>query len=379
MMYRTFISSAAALAAPRTINWGFLSAGKISSDFVQAMKVTENATATAVAARSSSSARKFADKHNIGKVHESYQDLVNDPDVDVVYVGSVADTHYDLAKMCLEAEKPTLIEKPLALNFDETQELVNIAKEKNVFLLEGMWSRFFPAMKKAREIVDSGAIGDVCMVQADFGWNTKDCTPEDRMWNPLSGGMAYDIAMYCAMLGQVGFRHAEVDSVHALCTHKRQGMDQTIMANIVFNKVGAGKGGLQFYVTGEANTEERTVIQGSGGRITIAAPAHTPTEIKVSYDTGRGESKEEILSFPIPDDSWAQWHYPSSIGFKYQIEEVNECIRAGLKECPTFTHADSLQLAYLMDEILEQVDHQGFLEQKEARNEVSESFAAEAA
>ena len=378
-MYRTFISAAAALSTPRTINWGILSAGKISADFVQAMRVTEHSNAMAVAARSTSSAQKFADKHEIQKVHESYQDLVNDPDIDVVYVGSVADTHYDLTKMCLQANKPTLIEKPLALNFDEAKELIEIAKEENVFLLEGMWSRFFPAMRKAREIVDSGAIGDVCMVQADFGWNTKDCTPEDRMWNPLSGGMAYDIAMYCAMLGQVGFRGAEVDSVHALCTNKRKGMDQTIMANIVFNKVGAGKGGLQFYVTGEANTEERTVIQGSNGRITIAAPAHTPTEIKVSYDTGRGESKEEELSYPIPDDSWADWNYPRSIGFKYQIEEVNKCIRAGLKESPEFTHNDSLQLAYLMDEILEQVDHKGFLDQKKVRSERMEGVAAKAA
>ena len=142
-------------------------------------------------------------------------------------------------------------------------------------------------------------------------------------------------------------------------------MDQTVMANIVFNKVGSGKGGLQFYVTGQANTEERTVIQGSKGRITIRAPAHVPSEISVSYDTGRGESRVENHSFPLMDDSYAEWNYPNSIGFVYQIDEVNKCILSESKECSTFTHADSLQLAYLMDEILEQVNHEGFIEQKQ--------------
>lgn len=367
-MHRSLVTAAAAIvsgSSKGTINWGILSTGKISNDFVNAMKSSKNSSAFAVAARSEASAKVFAEKHTIAKVHNSYQDLVKDPDIDVVYVGSVADVHYDLAKMCLEAKKPTVIEKPLALNFRDAEELVEMAKENNVFLMEGMWSRFFPAMKKAREIVDSGAIGDVCMVQADFGWNTKDCTEDDRMWNPLSGGMTYDIAMYCAMLGQVAYRDAEVDSVHALCTNKRKGMDQTVMANIVFNKVGSGKGGLQFYVTGQANTEERTVIQGSKGRITIRAPAHVPSEISVSYDTGRGESKVENHSFPLMDDSYAEWNYPNSIGFVYQIDEVNKCILSESKECSTFTHADSLQLAYLMDEILEQVNHEGFIEQKQ--------------
>ena len=167
-MHRSLVTAAAAIvsgSSKGTINWGILSTGKISNDFVNAMKSSKNSSAFAVAARSEASAKVFAEKHTIAKVHNSYQDLVKDPDIDVVYVGSVADVHYDLAKMCLEAEKPTVIEKPLALNFRDAEELVEMAKEKNVFLMEGMWSRFFPAMKKAREIVDSGAIGDVCMVQ----------------------------------------------------------------------------------------------------------------------------------------------------------------------------------------------------------------------
>lgn len=307
-------------------------------------------------------------------------------DIDVIYVGSVADTHFDLAKMCLEAKKPTLVEKPLALNYDESKKLVQLAKKENTFLMEGMWSRFFPAMRKARSIVDSGDIGDIVCVQGDFGWNTEDCTPEDRMFNPLSGGMAYDIAMYLAMLGQVGFRDATVDHVHAICANKRKGMDQTIMTNVLFNKfddsvggTGSSKGSLQFYVTGQANTEERTVIQGTEGRITITPPAHTPNSITVNYDAGRGESRQEIHDYPLPDDSWTEWNYPRSIGFSYQIQEVSECIRNGKKESEHFTHDDSLQLAYIMDEILEQVGHEGFIEDKQKRSEILGTKAFESA
>jgi len=360
----------------RDVRWGILSCGKISADFVKAMSVTEGACAHAVAARSKASAQKFAESHGIKKVHDSYEALVNDPDIDVVYIGSVADTHYKLAKMCLEAKKPTLVEKPLALNYDEAKLLVDLAREQDVFFMEGMWSRFFPAMKKARSIVDAGGIGDIVCVQGDFGWNTKDCTPDDRMWNPLSGGMSYDIAMYLAMLGQVGYRGATVKNVHAVCPNKRNGMDQTILANVLFSKVddsigGAGpsKGSLQFYVTGQANTEERTVIQGTEGRITITPPAHTPNSITVNYDTGRGESREEFLDYALPDDSWTQWNYPRSIGFTYQIQEVSECIRNGKKESEHFTLNDSIQLAHIMDEILEQVGHEGFIEDKHKRSE----------
>eukprot|EP00816_Leptocylindrus_hargravesii_P000666 CAMPEP_0196828054 /NCGR_PEP_ID=MMETSP1362-20130617/94478_1 /TAXON_ID=163516 /ORGANISM="Leptocylindrus danicus, Strain CCMP1856" /LENGTH=360 /DNA_ID=CAMNT_0042208715 /DNA_START=43 /DNA_END=1125 /DNA_ORIENTATION=+ len=353
----------------RDVRWGILSCGKISADFVKAMSVTESVcTAYAVAARSKASAQKFAELHGIEKVHESYEALVNDPDIDVVYIGSVADTHYKLAKMCLEAKKPTLVEKPLALNYDEAKLLVDLAREQDVFFMEGMWSRFFPAMKKARSIVDSGGIGDIVCVQGDFGWNTKDCKPDDRMWNPLSGGMSYDIAMYLAMLGQVGYRGATVKNVHAVCPNKRNGMDQTILANVFFNKPDDSVGSLQMFVTGQANTEERTMIQGTKGRITITPPAHTPSNISVNYDIGRGESRQDFHDYPLPDDSWAQWNYPRSIGFAYQIQEVNECIRNDLKESEHFTLDDSLQLAFIMDEILEQIGHEGWMEDKEKRN-----------
>lgn len=121
---------------------------------------------------------------------------MEDPEVDVVYVGSIADQHAKMTKMCLEAGKPTVCEKPLTLNTKDTVELVQFARDNDVFLLEGMWTRFFPAMAKVNGIISSGEIGNVINVQGDFGWYNVDCPfPEDRIWNPSSGGMTYDIGM----------------------------------------------------------------------------------------------------------------------------------------------------------------------------------------
>ncbi len=190
------LSSSIIPAFGSPIRWGILSAGKISEDFVKAMSITEGAECVAVAARNSDKAHAFATKYDIPKSYGSYSDLLADPDIDVVYVGSIADQHAKMTKMCLEAKKPTVCEKPLTLTTKDTVDLVKTARDNDVFLCEGMWTRFFPAMAKVNDIISGGEIGDVVNVQGDFGWYNVDCPyPEDRIWNPESGGMTYDIGM----------------------------------------------------------------------------------------------------------------------------------------------------------------------------------------
>jgi len=113
-------------------------------------------------------------------------------------------------------------------------------------------------------------------------------------------------------------------------------------------------GFLQFYVTGEANTEERVVIQGTEGRIILDPPAHVPTIVRIQTDHGRGSAGEEVLEFPLEDDSCTTWNYPGSIGFSHQIQAVGEALRNGERQCRHYTHADSLQVASKLDQILQQ-------------------------
>jgi dihydrodiol dehydrogenase / D-xylose 1-dehydrogenase (NADP) len=362
------------------VRWGILSAGKISSDYAKAIAITDGAFVGAVAARSSDKAEEFANLHGIPKSYGSYSELLVDPDIDVVYVGSIADHHYALAAQSLKAGKPTVVEKPLTLSYKDTKSLVQLAKKRDVFLMyvtvdmgfwfgcmpffthflvvlfrEGMWTRCFPAMSKVSELIASGAIGNPSVVQADFGWSTANCGPEDRIWKPESGGMTLDIGMYMAQLGQVAFSNSTVTQIQSMGT-KKNGVDHTVLANIQYTSPDDDRTGmLQFYVTGEANTEERVVIQGTSGRISIDPAAHVPTVVRLLRNEGRGIAKEQVFRYRLPNDSYTSWNYPGSIGFTYQVQAVGEALRNGKKECHHFTLKDSLQVAAMLDTILQQI------------------------
>lgn len=338
-----------ASSSSRTIRWGILSAGKISSDYVKAIAQTEGAESVAIAARSAEKAASFAEAHGIPKSYGSYDELLADPDIDVVYVGSVADQHVPLATKALLANKPTVVEKPLALTLEDSQALVDLSRKQNIFLMEGLWTRCFPAVLKVRDLIQNDTIGKVVTVQADFGWSTADCGPDHRIWQPASGGMTFDVCMYLAQLGQVAFEGESIIDIQAMGSPKN-GVDHTILANAQYTNGGF----MQFYVTGEANTQERVVIQGTKGRIVIDPPAHVPTIVRVQTDKGRGMAAEEVLEFPLLDDSYTTWNYPGSIGFVHQIKAVGDALRGGKRECKHFTHEDSLQVASMIDQILKQ-------------------------
>ena len=150
---------ASCAAMGRPIRWGIMGSGLISSDFVGALKAlpADEAEVIAVGARSLEAAQAFATSLGVPKAHAGYEALASDPDVDVVYVGTVAQTHADCARIALAAGKPVLVEKPLAMNGEEAAELVALAKSRGLFLLEGMWTRFFPAVVKARELLEERA------------------------------------------------------------------------------------------------------------------------------------------------------------------------------------------------------------------------------
>ena len=187
------VSTLSRVPKEEPIRWGILCAGKISSDFAKAIAITEGAEVAAVAARSYAKAESFARSHGILKAFGSYTDLLNDPSIDVVYVGSIANQHHSLAVQSLLAKKPTLVEKPLTLTLKDTQQLVKLAKQEKVFLMEGLWTRCFPTIIKVQELIAEGAIGRVSTIQADFGWSTEGCEPGDRIWQEGSGGMILDI------------------------------------------------------------------------------------------------------------------------------------------------------------------------------------------
>ena len=287
----------------------------------------------------------------------------------MVYVGTIADHHAEWARESILAGKPTVVEKPMTLSHDTTRELVDLAAERNVFLMEGMWTRCFPAMKKLRRLVADGEVGRIVYAQADFGWAFPKSSPHDRIWLPNSGGVALDIGMYAAQLGRVAFPDATLNDVSATGTVKN-GVDYTAMATVSYDRPGCdegvGDGLLQMALTGASNTEERCVLQGTRGRIVIDGPFHVPTRLRVLHDAGREvESEEVVYDFPLPEDPFGEWNNPGSIGFVHQIDEVGRAVREGRLECESYTWEDSLEVARIVEEIVRQVRGERAAEEEE--------------
>ena len=373
--------------------------------------------AVAVAARSSTSASTFASLHSIPTHHTSYQELISNPNIDIIYIATIADHHYTYAKASILAGKHVLIEKPMTLSHSQTLELITLAQSKHVFLMEGMWTRCFPALHKLRELIASNDIGPIVYVQGDFGYAfPSEYSSSDRIWFPNSGGITYDVGMYIAQFGRIAFPKSKIKDVQAVGTMKN-GVDYTVMATVTYDRSlvcensnggsehsaddnssnessstsseeGSTVGMLQMVLTGASNTEERCVLQGTLGRIILDGPFHVPQRLRVVYNDGRrrGESdnsssgnsnnssssssssidvsgctdsnnnNEVVYDFPLHKDPYeGEWNNPGSIGLVYQINEVGDALRMGKTECDSFTWQDSLDVARIIDKIVRQV------------------------
>lgn len=211
--------------ASRPLRWGLLSAGKISHDFLVAMSTLSplEHTPVAIGARSLESAEKLAKEHGVPKAYGSYQEVMNDPEVgkeafkvaafylrlksfcithkwqlDIVYIGAIHPAHLPLGKAALDAGKPVLVEKPLCVTYKESKELLEYAQAKNLFLMEAVWVRFFPAYQKLRELINSKVVGEVTNVFMSFGVPLGDVDRCKML--ELGGGTMLDLGIYCTQL-----------------------------------------------------------------------------------------------------------------------------------------------------------------------------------
>lgn len=153
------------------LRWGIASAGKISSDFVNAVSTLSDNDhqVVAVAARDLNRSQEFAEKYGIAKAYDAYDKLAKDPNVEVVYIGTLNPQHFEVAQLMLEHGKHVLVEKPLCMNEKQAKKLIAYAERKKLFLMEAIWSRFFPSYQYLRKQIRNGMLGDIKSVQIDFG------------------------------------------------------------------------------------------------------------------------------------------------------------------------------------------------------------------
>lgn len=368
------------------VRWGLIGCGRVSHDFCQALKHLPSASVVACAARSLDDAQAFAAKHSVANAYGSYDELLQDSDVDVVYVGNVHAFRRSIGEKCLLANKHTLLEKPFACNAADAEHLIRLAKERNLFLMEGMWTRFFPVVEQARQLVfgENAVLGDVVNVFSDFNFNAADSEeyPSSFVYNhALGGGASLLVAPYPLAASTLFFGGRLPDSIKAVGQlDEATGVD--LQAAVILNFAptsnlapaldesntkestpklpGAGVATCTMGMLCES-AEETTVI-GTKGRLTIQSPGHCPTKLSVNIKgQGRGQAAQCLeFEFPVPADTPAietagGYFYPNSAGFAYEAAAVARCIAAGKTEAPQYTLAETLVNMKLIDELRSQL------------------------
>ncbi|XP_017279074.1 trans-1,2-dihydrobenzene-1,2-diol dehydrogenase [Kryptolebias marmoratus] len=321
--------------------WGVCSAGKISNDFSVALKTlpAEDHQVVAVAARRLEDAQEFANKHSIHQAYGSYEELARDPNIDVVYVGNIHPYHLKTCLLFTNAKKNVLCEKPLAMNTREVTEILDSAKKNNVFFMEAVWTRFFPVSVEIRRLLAQGELGEVKMVRAEFGVPLMH-VPR-AMQKELGGGAILDLGIYCLQFTCMVYNGEKPESIQATGVCRETGVDETVVVTLKFSKnrlaVLTCSSGVQL--------PNDALIAGTKGTIHVPSPMWCPTSLVVN-------GKE--TQFPVPEPC-LPLNFIKSTGMRYEAEEVRECLLKGLKESAVMSHADSLLLAELEDEIRRQV------------------------
>ncbi|XP_061131678.1 trans-1,2-dihydrobenzene-1,2-diol dehydrogenase-like [Syngnathus typhle] len=321
--------------------WGICSAGKISHDFTAALKTLplEDHQVVAVAARNLERAQEFSKKHSIPSAYGSYEELARDPNIDVVYVGVIHPYHLKSCLLFMDAQKNVLCEKPLAMNAKEVKEILDSAKRNNVFLMEAVWSRFFPASVEMRRLLTQGELGEVKMVKAEFGQSLMHLPRS--MDKELGAGTMLDLGIYPLQFSIMVYGGEKPQSIKAMGVCTENGVDETVVVTLKFSK------GRMAVITCSSGMEldNDAVIVGTNGNIRIPAHMWCPTSLVVN-------GKE--TQYPVPKSDVAL-NFFNSTGMRYEAEAVRQCLLKGLKESPVMSHADSLLLAEVEDEVRRQV------------------------
>ncbi|XP_060705165.1 trans-1,2-dihydrobenzene-1,2-diol dehydrogenase-like [Hemiscyllium ocellatum] len=321
--------------------WGICGAGKISHDFMVALKTlpaSEHQVA-AVASRDSSRAREFAERHEIPKSYGSYRELAADPDVDIVYVGIINPEHLKVALLMLAAGRNVLCEKPLAMNLHEVQQLVSAARDKNLFLMEGLWTRFFPVSKAIRALLKENSVGEIKIVKAEFGTQMME-TPR-LVEKELGGGVLLDIGCYCLQFVCMAFHGEKPESIHATGFLTEKGVDEAVTIVLKYPR----KRMAMVTVSMAIQLTNQATICGTKGTITVPGYMWCPTSLVVNG---------KVQEFPLPPPS-QPLNFTNSTGLRYEADQVRQCLQKGLKECPELPLAESELIMSILDEARRQL------------------------
>jgi predicted dehydrogenase len=314
------------------LRWAILGTGKIANRFATALKnIPEHADLAAIASRRIESAERFGKTYGIKKRYEGYERVVEDPDIDIVYVGTPGVFHHRDISLCLKGGKHVLCEKALTINAAEAEEVIAIARRRGLFLMEAMWTRFFPVHEHIRTLLAEGLLGELRGLIAPFIATTP-ADPTNRFYDiRLGAGVLLDLSSYGIswayslfgkpeeVTGIAVFGETGADYQSACLLRHSEGQIATVTSSMIAHDV------------------KDATVYGTEGKIVVHDPWYKPTACTLYRD---GHTPE-VFEHPLGEYN----------GYEYEAAAVMESIRAGKTECGTVPLNDSLEIMKILDEI----------------------------
>lgn len=320
----------------RKIKWGIAGLGKIAHKFAADLQRVEKAELIAVASTDWDRAKTFQNEFEGQNAYDSYTDLYHDPEVEIIYIASLNQNHISMTIEALEAGKGVLCEKPLGLNPKEISVMIGLAKKQNCFLMEGLWSRFNPAIRKAKEWITNGKIGVPRFLYAEFSFYLMNIDNYHRLMDPKKGGgVLLDIGVYPLFLAYLILGRPK--NIKAQSIFAPTGVDIQTSMILQYDNAQA------VLYCGIANESDNNAkIGGTDGEVLLHGRWHNTQKVELIQ---AGESIQE--DFPFEGN-----------GYIPQIEEVNRCILAEKTESELWSHQDALELGLMVEEVFEKIKGQ---------------------
>ena len=353
------------------IRWGIIGTGFIAGEFARGLESVPQAQLLGVASRQASNAEAFSKVFDIPRFYSSSEELVNDPDIDVVYIGTPNYTHKDLSILCLEAGKPVLCEKPFAVNATEASEVIEVARRQQLFCMEAMWMRFMPLIQQVKQAIARGEIGKIKLLTADFGYVVNGNSSSHFATLEKGGGVLLDRGIYGLSLAY--YLLGEPSAIQSQANLLDTGVDE--QSAILLNYPSGALAVLSQSLCTESSNQ--ALIMGSKGKIAIDELFIMPEKISVTrFPEATGTSfpspltplstKQKLVG-KIKRNPLVRRAYISLAGlrnsadttikplegngYNYEAAEVVRCLQAGKLESEIMPLDETLKIMQAMDAI----------------------------
>ncbi len=311
------------------MKFGIIGAGGIAVWMAKTLASVEGAESYAIAARDLTRAQAFAEKYGFAKAYGSYEELVSDPAVDVVYIATPHSYHFAHAKLAMEHGKHVLCEKAFTINEGQAEELFRIAEKHHVLITEAIWTRYMPSRKIIDDLLTEGVIGEVKTLTANLSYRI--CQNERLIRPELAGGALLDITIYPLNFALMHFGN-DYQKLSSTVLMTETGVDGQECITMTWSD---GKFAvLNSSIYGES--DRQGIFYGTNGYM-IVDNVNDPLNIDI-YDAAH----QLVHHVDLPEQS---------TGYEYEVIELMDCIRKGMTECPSMPHAETLRVLHIMDGI----------------------------